>query len=255
MRSLGPSILDKSSKSNQKNVPRFFNLLNADDQERYILIQEELANQETKNRRNKSLEAFLEAMAKVRDFVKRGDDDDIIRSLVCGIVWMENGIAINIHQLRIITNKCKSTINHSFQSLEYGTVPSGSEMQEQLHEMFPYMKGNFSEQRQWTIRQKLSDETMHEKLIDIVRKKNEEYETPPPVEPESTDDGIIIEASKHQLKSTKGTLHDNKSSEIDLSHNDNIFHDESFFDLNSFSLFAQIEDINDFVDDEAFFMY
>ena len=82
--------------------------------------------------------------------------NDFKRSLVCGIVWLKNGIAINTHQLSILINKCKSSINGSFQSLGYGTIPTGCGTSNELITTFPFMRTNFAELRQWTMRMKVT---------------------------------------------------------------------------------------------------
>jgi hypothetical protein len=70
--------------------------------------------------------------------------------------FFDNSIAINNHQLRFLTSKCKSSINGLLQSMGYGTVPSGSDPARALAEFLPPVRGNFAELRKWTVRQKAS---------------------------------------------------------------------------------------------------
>jgi hypothetical protein len=119
----------------------------------------------------------------------RGDPSDAARGLVCGILWLDSGIAINTHQLRLISSKCKSSINASFQTLGYGTIPSGADVSRELLQAFPFMQTQFALLRQWTIRQKVDQSQPAMKLSEIVRKKCEERHqkveddiTPPPDE-------------------------------------------------------------------------
>jgi hypothetical protein len=65
---------------------------------------------------------------------------------------MSNGIAVNIQQMKLLTSKCKSSINGSFGHLGYLPVPSGADTAGELLQAFPFMKDQFSELRQWTIR-------------------------------------------------------------------------------------------------------
>jgi hypothetical protein len=57
---------------------------------------------------------FADTLEVIRTFIVRNNKDDKIRSLVCGIYWIPGGIPINIHQLRPLVPKCKSSINGSF---------------------------------------------------------------------------------------------------------------------------------------------
>jgi hypothetical protein len=137
-------------------IPAHFEELSEADKRAYERLRISLSAPTCKNRRNKSLEVFRGVVDCIKAFVIGHDDDHWKRALVCGICWFESSIAINTHQLKILTNKCKSSINGLFQSLGYGMVPSGSDAAVPLLTYFPFMRGNFNELRQWTVRQKLA---------------------------------------------------------------------------------------------------
>lgn len=121
-----------------------------------------------KNRRNRSKETFNEIFGTIKKCVTGNPDREIERYLVCGIVWLDNGIAINTHQPHLLINKCKSTINGSFQALWYETASTGLDSSIELVNNFSFMKSNFSELRQWTVRQK-----MQMIYVDHIKKKVE----------------------------------------------------------------------------------
>jgi hypothetical protein len=166
--------------------PQFWDLLSADDQRAYEALQPTLAVLAGKSRRDRNNESFTQILEHLRAFVVRGDADDARRGLVCGVVWLENGIAINTHQLRLVSTKCKSSINAAFQSLGYGTIPSGADVAASLVSLFPFMQRQFSLIRQWTIRQKV-DASQPLNLCQIVQEKcqarqqKDECITPPPI--------------------------------------------------------------------------
>ena len=165
-------LLDPSMrKTSPKSTPAYWDRLTPEDKHGYEMLQKALSSPECKNRRNKSNETFLEVLNMIKNYVVRGDGNDIIRSLVCGIVWLESGIAINTHQLSPLMHKCKSSINGSFQSLGYGTIPTGSDSSNELLSTFPFMRANFSELRQWTIRQKITDVQPKARLSQLVLQK------------------------------------------------------------------------------------
>jgi hypothetical protein len=89
----------------------------------------------------------------IKAYAVRGDADDLSRSLVCGLVWLSDGIAVNIQQLKLLSSKCKSSINGSFGQLGYLPIPSGADAAGELIQKFPFMKDQFTELSQWTIRQ------------------------------------------------------------------------------------------------------
>ncbi|OHT11771.1 hypothetical protein TRFO_18655 [Tritrichomonas foetus] len=140
----------------QISLPKYFERLSDEDKINYAKLKMAFAAPSCKNRRNKSTETFSEIITSLKAFVIRGDGADADRALVCGICWLDDAVAINTRQLRLLISKCKSSINGSFQLLGYGTVPSGSDSTTALIRYFPFMKDNFAELRQWTIRQKVT---------------------------------------------------------------------------------------------------
>jgi hypothetical protein len=133
--------------------PHFFDQLTPSEQSEYEALRRALASPSCKSRRNKSNETFQEVLDQLRRFV----GDSTTRGLVCGIVWLDRRIAINTHQLSLVSNRCKSSINGSFQSLGYGTIPSGADVSPEIERIFPFMKGQFGLLRQWTIRQRIDE--------------------------------------------------------------------------------------------------
>lgn len=135
-------------------LPRFFELLSESDKEEYHQLRKSLNSPNCKNRRNKSIQTFREIITSIKTFVIKGDSEDKNRSLVCGTIWLNEGIAINTHQLRLLMSKCKSSINGSFQAMGYETIPTGADSAGELISLYPFMKNNFMELRQWTVRYK-----------------------------------------------------------------------------------------------------
>jgi hypothetical protein len=64
-------------------------------------------------------------------------------------------IAINTRQLRLLIGKCKSSINGAMSKMGFGTAPLKSAASQALITFIPFLKGNFVEQRQWTIRRRV----------------------------------------------------------------------------------------------------
>jgi hypothetical protein len=165
------------------STPRYLSLLSDADKQAYEHLRLSLSSPTCKNRRNRSIETFRSVVDCIRSFVIGRDDDHAKRALVCGICWFDDAIAINTHQFRILTNKSKSSINGLFQSLGYGTVPSGSEAAAPLIRYFPFMRGNFTELRQWTVRQKSAAGAPS-------------FVTPPPGAPPAEGDGCALRVGK-----------------------------------------------------------
>jgi hypothetical protein len=144
---------DESEDPNQD--PMFFSLLDEADRHAYMEMREMLRNSEKRYKRNKRLESLQDGLAAVSHFCVRHNSDDWKRFLVCGVCPMGQDIAINIRQLRLLMDKCKSSINGALSKMGYGTAPVKSAITASLVNYIPYLKGNFVEQRQWTVRRKV----------------------------------------------------------------------------------------------------
>jgi hypothetical protein len=135
--------------------PMFFGLLEEEDQKRYQEMRLTLRNSEKRYKRNKRLEGLQDALDAIQEFCVRHQPDDWKRSLVCGVCWIGQDIAINIRQLKLLVDKCKSSINGALSKMGYGAAPINSPVAPSLLSYIPFLKGNFIEQRQWTVRRRV----------------------------------------------------------------------------------------------------
>lgn len=131
--------------------------LSMTDREGYMSMRETLTSPACKNRRNKSAETFIDVIETIKNFVMRGDKDDLQRGIVCGMYWVGEDLAINTRQLRILLQKCKSSINGSLQMIGYASPAASNDTSSILFNLFPFWKDNFRELRQWTIRRRVSN--------------------------------------------------------------------------------------------------
>ncbi|KAH0793632.1 potassium/sodium hyperpolarization-activated cyclic nucleotide-gated channel 1 [Histomonas meleagridis] len=77
---------------------------------------------------------------------------------------MNDYIVINTRQLQYIIGKCKSSINNGIQAIGYVLVPTTAEIAIELGKIFPFLKNNFSEMRQWTVRKLRTQEEVPVKV-------------------------------------------------------------------------------------------
>ncbi|OHT10125.1 hypothetical protein TRFO_20648 [Tritrichomonas foetus] len=139
--------------SNQNNTPKYFEMLSSDDQKSFLELQSRLSSKKLRNNRGQRLSKFSEILHSIQSFVCKGDENDSIRALVCGVAWLPRGIAINTRQLSILIDKCKSSINGSLQRMGYIPVQTKGDQTSELVEKIPFLKNNFPELREWTVRQ------------------------------------------------------------------------------------------------------
>jgi hypothetical protein len=134
------------------NSPDYWALLSPSDQLEYKQLKKAIEPLCLRASRDQLPLKFQIMVGQIQRFVIRRTDEDWKRSLVCGILWIEDAIAVSTRQLSILMGKCKSSINCGFQSIGYGTVTMSSTHAAELSRAFPTLGRSSGEIRQWTIR-------------------------------------------------------------------------------------------------------
>lgn len=147
-------MADNEKEPTLDEVPSYFEMLSERDKAGYLELKSDLSKRFNKRHRGHRIETFSAILETIRNYIKSGTDQDWLRSLVCGIVWMGNNIAINTRKLCCLIYKCKSLINGSLQRMGYITNQSHSESWKMFLSKIPLLEGNYGELRQWTIRSK-----------------------------------------------------------------------------------------------------
>jgi len=148
-------LYPEESNTQEYIYPAFYEILSPSDQEGYQKLRASLSSSQNKYKRNKRLSSLQYALNEIQKFCIRGDQDDWRRSLVCGVCWLGLDIAINTRQLRLMIDKCKSSINGALSKMGYGTMVVKGEGSAPLLSAIPQLRGNFLEQRMWTIRKRI----------------------------------------------------------------------------------------------------
>lgn len=133
-------------------TPNHWHLLSKDDQQAYIFMHTEFQRDLAKSKKGERLDIFIDRVRRIHSFVERGDGDEWKRSLVCGVFFMRNALAVNIQQLRLLMNKCKSSINGSLLQLGYSVQPQMPPVTADLAASIPPSHRDIYELKKWTIR-------------------------------------------------------------------------------------------------------
>jgi hypothetical protein len=128
--------------------------LSEQDKFLYVCLKSSVASKAAKSLRNLRLDTFSDTLDAIKTFICRNDKDDPLRGMVCGIFWLADGLAVNIHRLRQLVPKCKSSINGSLQKLGFTVNLGRSECAQTITAVFPVLKENNAEIRKWTIRKR-----------------------------------------------------------------------------------------------------
>ena len=172
---------EKQKTAGMNQEPQFIEFLSDKDRKDYENLKQDLWSLENKFKRNKRLISLQNALDKIRDYCIKNDSNDWKRSIVCGVIWYDEGIAINTRQLRILINKCKSSINGALLKMGYTSSTTKGEGFDALLRKIPYLRGNFLEQRMWTVRKKLPATPLPERVEPMPAIMEFDQNTPQPV--------------------------------------------------------------------------
>ena len=178
---------ERIRKNSNNNIPLYWERLNESDQKEYLMLQSRFSSSSCKNRRNKSNETFASIIDSIHSYIFRGDGNEYNRSLVCGLIFLNQMVTIdkdkyknqevkkdyivtNTKQLKILLNKSKSSLNGSFHQIGYeltedfednpffGDVSKLNKeiptMPAVIGKLFPEFDNQYNIVRQWTIRER-----------------------------------------------------------------------------------------------------
>lgn len=135
--------------------PKYWELLSEVDKAGYLSLREKIKKIHKNMAHDPQQTVFVTVLTEITAFTDKKDRDTWKRYLVCGLCWMDSSVAVNIRQLRVLLDKCKSSINGSFQRIGYLPSPSYPCSKMVLLPIFPMLKDNYNELRQWTLRVRL----------------------------------------------------------------------------------------------------
>jgi hypothetical protein len=133
--------------------PRNLSVLSSDDRADYLALQAQFLADPGKTKNGERVESFTDRLEKIRHYVEFRIEDSWKRSLVCGVFFLQNGLALNIQRLRFLLGRCKSAINGSLQVLGYEVEPVSPNCGNQDFLMrIPSFIRTGHELKKWTIR-------------------------------------------------------------------------------------------------------
>jgi hypothetical protein len=132
--------------------PAHWDLLSPDDTDKYMELYNRFHEEFGKSRKGERLDTFTDRLDQTRQFIESSEIDSWKRSLVSGVFFLRNALLLNIHQLRILVNKCKSSMNGSLQQLGYCAQLPRPDLEQELFAKLPLAWRDGGELKTWTFR-------------------------------------------------------------------------------------------------------
>jgi hypothetical protein len=158
--------------------PDYWHLLSDLNQKEYRALQHRIDPLSFRTTRAQTPLKLHIIITQIHHFAIRHDSDDWKRCLVCGMVWLGDALAVSTRQMSFLVGRSKSSINSGFQALGYSSGNMSESHTLSLMKVFPFLVQNYSEIRQWTIRENCGGEKERER-----KRQNESEEVEKRLDP------------------------------------------------------------------------
>ena len=217
----------------QKQPPPHYDLLSEADKDTYQRIFAAISAPSTRNKKNKRADDFQEIIDALFLYINHDEEDRWKRCLVCGLFPFEGGIAVNTSALKKLVLKCKSSINGSLKAIGYPNVTTKSACCQELLNGIPFLKNNFVELRQWTIRYKDSTQI---KLLPVNHHVISHDVTPPVVNIRPKESAMSITITDSNFQQNTANNQEFQTESISFGTDDDLGY-SSWFDKDADHLF------------------
>jgi hypothetical protein len=137
---------------NQEACESHWPILSHEDQEGYRLLQQSIEPLCIRTNRSEVAAKFRIILSQITKYSTRFDDNDWKRELVCGLLWLDEAILVNVQKLLKLVRKSKSFVNFCFQSIGYESASLSPAEVLSIAQRFERTGINSLDSRQWTIR-------------------------------------------------------------------------------------------------------
>lgn len=134
---------------------KYTRLLSERDREEFYRLKNFFINELSGPKKNKKVEIFNTILNKIKNFSIHNDSDDWKRSIVCGILWVDDeSMIVSNKILTNVINQSKSAINYSFQMMNFTSCPIDRITHSKILKMFPFLDGDSEFLKHLTLRQR-----------------------------------------------------------------------------------------------------
>jgi hypothetical protein len=130
----------------------FWNLLSQDDRAEYVRLRNGFRHGQKISSKDRRVITFRQELTLVIQFLERTTDNLEARCTVTGVCFAGGVVCVNTRQLKTLLNRCKSSINGSFQQLGYVAVRTKSKARGCVVGVLPSLQKDPVLLKQWTAR-------------------------------------------------------------------------------------------------------
>ena len=127
-------------------------LLPLEERSQYQSLIDSISNDVQKTRRHSGLTEFVKHISLVHRFIARGNSNDSLRGIVCGVEFGRGFILVNTDRLKKVLFRSKSCMNGCFQRLGYDVMRPSHDIVCLFTRLLPNVNPEFFAIRQWCVR-------------------------------------------------------------------------------------------------------
>jgi hypothetical protein len=129
-----------------------WNSMSQDDRSEYVRLRASFHHGQKMSSKDRRVITFRRELNTVVQYLNRSSDNVDARCILVGICFVQGIACINTRQLKTFLNRCKSSINGSFQQLGYVAVRTKSKARNCCVAALPALEHDQTLLRQWTCR-------------------------------------------------------------------------------------------------------
>lgn len=132
--------------------PTIWNMLSLEDRGEYHRLKNQFNQMQRGAYKDRKPNNFVNDIIALIGYINRSESKKQERSLMVGLAFSGPYICVNTRQLKSVVGRCKSSINGSFQQLNYTALKTKQKAKECIQSLFPSYTGDTGTLRQWTVR-------------------------------------------------------------------------------------------------------
>ena len=132
----------------------YWSVLSQDDKDEFMRLRSTFQHGQKISSKDRRIVTFSKELNLLIRYLERSPENLEARCVLIGVCFVGPYVCVNTRQLKSYLCRCKSSINGALAKMGYSTAPIKGDLSRGLVMAIPFLKGNFAEQRMWTIRRR-----------------------------------------------------------------------------------------------------
>jgi hypothetical protein len=132
--------------------PELLKLLPIDERGQYQSMVDSIATDVERTHKHSGITKFVKHISQVHHFIRRGNMNDPLRGIVCGVEFGRGFVLVNTDRLKKVLYRSKSSMNGGWQRLGYDVMRPSHDIVCLFTALMPNVNPELFAIRQWCVR-------------------------------------------------------------------------------------------------------